>query len=137
MPLQAVGLKPDNEAVRIAIGLRLGAPLVHPHTCFCGVAVSADAHHGLACRRSAGRHSSHNHINDILQRAFNSVGVLSTREPLGLCTQGKRPDSITSVPWHKGRCLAWDAMQPAQTRLRNHTFNLQVFLLVLPLPRQN
>ena len=98
VPLQAVGLKLDNEAVRIAIGLRLGAPLVHPHTCVCGVAVSADAHHGLACRRSAGCHSRHNQINEILQQAFNSAGVLSTREPLGLCSQGKRPDGITSVP---------------------------------------
>ena len=140
VPLQAVGLKLDNEAVRIAIGLRLGAPLVHPHTCVCGVAVSADAHHGLACRKSAGRHSRHNHINDILQRAFNSAGVLSTREPLGLCTQGKRPDGITSVPWHKGRCLAWDATCPdtfAQSHVQSSSVSAGAAAAAAELKKRN
>ena len=112
LPLHAVGLKLDNETIRIAAGLRLGAALVHQHICVCGTLVNADGHHGLACRRSAGRHSRHNQVNDILQRAFISAGVLATREPLGLCTNGKRPDGITSVPWRKGRCLAWDATCP-------------------------
>ena len=138
VPLQALGLKLDNEAVRIAIGLHPEAPLVHPHTCVCGVAVSADAHHGLACRKSGGRHSRHNHINDILQRAFNSAGVLSTREPLGLCTQGKRPDGITSVPWHKSRCLAWYATCP-DTYAQSHvqSSSLSAGAAVAELKKQN
>ena len=48
--------------------------------------------------------------------AFLSADVLATREPTGLCTSagvtGKRPDGITTVPWKKGRCLAWDATCP-------------------------
>ena len=103
-----------NESVRVAAGLRLGAAFVHPYrcVCVCDALVLADGHHGLACRKSAGRHSRHNQINDIVQRAFSSASVLTTREPLGLCPNGKRPDGITTVPWQRGRCLAWDATCP-------------------------
>jgi Reverse transcriptase (RNA-dependent DNA polymerase) len=123
LPLLAIGLKLDNAAVRIAVGLRLGAPLMHPHTCVCGTAVMSDGRHGLACRKSAGRHSRHSQINDLLLRAFSNAGVLATREPHGLCTQaGKRPDGVTSIPWQRGRCLAWDATCPdtfAQSHLQS------------------
>jgi hypothetical protein len=113
LPLPSIGLKLDDAAVRVAAGLRIGAPLVHPHTCVCGSMVAANGRHGLACRKSAGRHSRHSQVNDQLLRAFISAGVLATREPNGLCrSDGKRPDGVTSVPWKKGRCLAWDATCP-------------------------
>ena len=114
IPLPAIGLKLDNAAVRIAVGLRLGAPLVHPHTCVCGSQVETNGRHGLVCRKSAGRHSRHNQLNDQLLRGFISAGVLATRERQGLCDPrtGKRPDGVTSVPWARGRCLAWDATCP-------------------------
>ena len=67
LSLQSVGLKLDNESVRVAAGLRLGAALVHPHRCVCEALVLADRHHGLACRKSAGQHSRHNQINDIVR----------------------------------------------------------------------
>jgi len=113
-PLPAIGLKLDNASVRIAVGLRLGAPLVHPHACVCGAQVEANGLHGLACRKSAGRHSRHNQINEQLLRGFVSAGIQATREPQGLCDlqTGKRPDGVTSVPWFRGRCLAWDATCP-------------------------
>jgi len=70
-------------------------------------------HRGLACRSSAGRHSRHNLLNDTLLRALQSAGVPAIREPLGLsCTDGKRPDGATLVPWARGRCLLWDATTP-------------------------
>jgi hypothetical protein len=113
LPLPAIGLKLDDATVRIAVGLRLGAPLVHPHDCVCGARVLANGRHGLACRKSAGRHSRHSQVNDQILRAFASAGVLATREPQGLCTNaGKRRDGVTSVPWLRGRCLAWDATCP-------------------------
>ena len=31
-PIASRGLRMDNESVRVAIGLQLGAPLCHPHT---------------------------------------------------------------------------------------------------------
>ena len=113
LPLPSIGLKLDDAAVRVAAGLRIGAPLVHPHTCVCGSMVAANGRHGLACRKSAGRQSRHSQVNDQILRAFISAGVLATREPNGLCrSDGKRPDGVTSVPWKKGRCLAWDATCP-------------------------
>ena len=113
LPLSSTGLKMDNSTVRIAVGLRLGAPVVHQHVCICGAIVKADGHHGLSCRRGSGRHSRHNQINDAIHRAFISSGTLATREPHSLCTAiGKRPDGVTQVPWKRGRCLAWDATCP-------------------------
>src|ERR1043165_2982965 len=113
MPLSCIGLKIDNAATRIAVGLRLGAPLVKTHKCICGSTVTNDGHHGIACQKSAGRHSRHSQVNDTIYRAFVSAGILATREPTGLCTGGrKRPDGVTLVPWARGRCLAWDATCP-------------------------
>jgi hypothetical protein len=57
LPLSCVGLKMDNATVRIAVGLRLGAPIVRPHVCVCGTMVTVDGHHGLSCRRGSGRHA--------------------------------------------------------------------------------
>ena len=116
LPIASIGLKLDDSSVRIAVGLRLGTPLVHPHQCCCGTIVTPDGHHGLSCIKSAGRQSRHSQINDIIHRAFISAGVLATRELVGLCNSAgvtaKRPDGVTTVPWKKGRCLAWDATCP-------------------------
>jgi len=113
LPLSAAGLKMDNSTVRIAAGLRLGAPIVRPHTCICGKVVTVDGYHGLSCRHGSGRHARHNELNNLLCRAFISSGTLATREPHSLCTRdGKRPDGVTQVPWKRGRCLAWDATCP-------------------------
>jgi len=110
MPLTAVGLKLDNASLRVAVGLRLGAPLVYPHNCCCGEAVLPDGRHGLSCRKSAGRQSRHGQLNDILLRSFNSIGITSLREPTGLCRGSEnRPDGVTVVPWRRGKNLAWDA----------------------------
>jgi hypothetical protein len=113
LPLSSVGNKMDNTTVRIAAGLRLGAPIVQAHVCVCGKSVTVDGHHGLSCRFGSGRHSRHNQVNDVLCRAFIKSGTLATREPHSLCTgNGKRPDGVTQVPWSRGRCLAWDATCP-------------------------
>ena len=103
----------DNATVRIAVGLRLGAPIVRPHVCVCVKMVTIDGLHGLSCRNGSGRHSRHNQVNDLLCRAFISTGTLATREPYCFCTNdGKRPDGVTQVPWRRGRCVAWDATCP-------------------------
>ena len=47
-----------------------------------------------------------------MQRVFSSASVLATRKPLDLCPNGKHLDGITTVPWQRGRCLAWDATYP-------------------------
>jgi hypothetical protein len=113
IPCASLGLNLDDNAIRIAVGLRLGTPLVLAHQCVCGTQVDKFGHHGLACRKSAGRHLRHNLLNDTILRALQSAGVPSVREPPGLSrSDAKRPDGVTLIPWSRGRCLLWDATCP-------------------------
>ena len=113
LPSSPMGLSLDDNSLRIAVGLRLGVSLVLPHQCRCGVQVDKSGHHGLACRRSAGRHLRHNLINETILRALQSANIPSVREPPGLTrADAKRPDGATLVPWAHGRCLLWDATTP-------------------------
>ena len=123
IPSAPLGLNLDNNALRIAIGLRLGVLLVMPHQCPCGAAVDKFGHHGLACKRSAGRHLRHNLVNDGILRALQSAGVQAVREPSGLDRGGgKRSDGVTLVPWARGRCLLLDATCP-DTLAPSHVSN--------------
>ena len=113
MPVSSCGLRLDNEAIRVAIGLRLGVNLCAPHACPCGAAVDALGIHGLSCRRSAGRFTRHSMLNDLLTRACIRSGVPAVKEPNGLFpSDEKRPDGVSLVPWRMGRCIAWDVTWP-------------------------
>ncbi|GAU89681.1 hypothetical protein RvY_02200 [Ramazzottius varieornatus] len=93
--------------------LRLGAKLCEPHACRCEVKVDGLGRHGLACKNSAGRHSRHDALNDIIH------------QPNGLLRDaGRRPDGLTFVPWYQGKALAWDVTVVdtlAQTYLQGST----------------
>ena len=109
LPISACGLRLDNDAIRIAVGLRLGSNICEPHICTCGTSVSARGNHGLSCKRSAGRRSRHSYINDIVYHALVKAGIPSSKEPVGLLrTDGKRPDGLTLVPWKAGKNVVWD-----------------------------
>ena len=41
LPISPCGLRLDEEAVRVAVGIRLGLRLCEPHTCLCGAMVDA------------------------------------------------------------------------------------------------
>ena len=113
IPSAPLGLNLDDGALRVALGLRLGVPLVLDHKCHCGVTVDKLGQHGLSCRRSAGRQLRHNLLNETILRALQIAGIQSVREPSGLLrTDGKRPDGSTLIPWTRGRCLIWDATCP-------------------------
>ena len=95
----------------IAVGLRLGVPLCHPHTCcHCGTLVDKWSTHGLSCYKSEGHLSRHAAFNDIIKRSLAAAQIPSMLEPTGLCrSDGKRPDGVTIIPWKSGRTLVWDA----------------------------
>ena len=111
LPSPNLGTLLDNNAVRIAVCLRLGTPICHPHTCHCGTQVDKFGSHGLSCRKKLpGTQSRHRGLNAILNRAFTSVQVSSKLEPEGLSrVDGKAPDGITLIPWSRGKCFVWDA----------------------------
>ena len=97
--------------VTISIGLHLGAPLCHPHTCLlCGSTINQLATHGLSSPRSQGWHPRHNKLNVIIHRSLAAARVSAQWEPLRLNRQdGKRPDGVTVMPWKQGHSLIWDA----------------------------
>ena len=109
LPISSCGLRLDDEAVRVAVGLRLGAKLCEPHQCSCGAKVDPEGTHGLACKRSAGRITRHHALNDLVWRALGRAKVPAVKEPVGLMrSDGKRPDGLTQIPWQAGKCMTWD-----------------------------
>ena len=87
-PISACGLRLDDEAVRVAVGLRIGVDLCEEHDCPCGTKVSRRGSHVLSCRRGAGRLLKHDAINDIIHRALIKAQVPSQKEPKGLTRDG-------------------------------------------------
>ena len=85
-----------DEAVRVAVALRLGCSVCVAHTCRCGELVDTQGLHGL-------------HINDVVARAISTSGTPVMKEPVGLTRlDGKRPDGLTLIPWQDGKSLTWD-----------------------------
>ena len=101
LPVSSLGLRMDDDTVRIAVGLRLGTSVCGPHQCqHCSAMVDEFGRHALSCRRSEGRHQRHAALNDIMKRALASAHVPSRLEPTGLVrSDGKRPDGVTLTPW--------------------------------------
>ena len=114
LPVSSLGLRMDNNTVRVAVGLRLGSPLCRPHTCHhCGVQVDSTARHGLSCKWSEGRHQRHAAVNDVVHRAMSPAHLPSRLEPTGLSRSDDNcPDGVMLVPWKSGRLLVWDATCP-------------------------
>ena len=110
LPSASLGLHLNQDQLRIATCLRIGAPVSLPHICVCGEVADSQGKHALSCKRSSSRHSRHSEVNQIIARALKSGGVPSRLEPTGLSrTDGKRPDGITLTPWRRGLSLLWDA----------------------------
>lgn len=110
LPSPNLGNLLNNAALRIAVCLRLGLPMCHPHKCRCGSPVDEFGTHGLSCRYMAGTIARHNELNSILKQSLAAAHVYAITEPEGLFRDdGKRLDGLTLVPWSRGRCLVWDA----------------------------
>ena len=109
VPCKNLGLKLDDQQLRISIVLRLGANSCVAHTCHSGKRVERDGLHGLSCTKSAGRFSRHATLNFLIKQTLGSLNLLSMLEPRGLYrTNGKRPDGVTMIPWEMGKQLVWD-----------------------------
>jgi hypothetical protein len=84
LPITSCGLRLENEALRVAVGLRLGCSLCQLHQYPCGAMVDTRGSRALSCRFSAGKQACHHNINDLIYRALVRAGVPATKEPKGL-----------------------------------------------------
>ena len=96
-----LGLRMDDDVVRVAVGLCLRVSFCQPHHCHqCGMEV--DDHlglRGLSCRMSQGQHS-HAAVNELIRRTLVSAKVPSHLEPSGtLCVKGEK------LRWGNGDAL--------------------------------
>ena len=99
LPITSCGLRMEDDVIRVAVSLRLGASLCEPHQCTCGNMVTTRDNHGLSCKRSSGRTLRHNYLNDLIYYTLLQAGLPSTKEPAGLLrTDGKRTGSLINVP---------------------------------------
>ena len=74
LPISSVGLRMDDDVIRIAVGLRLGIPICHPHQCHhCKATVDELGSHGLSCSKKEGPLPHHAAINSIIQRSLPMV----------------------------------------------------------------
>ena len=114
LPISLLGLHMEDQTIRVAVGLQLGAPLCRPHTCHhCGSEVDDLATHGLSCRQSQGCHHRHAALNI---KSLAAANVPSCLEPSGLeRSDGKRPDGVTVFLGGVGSFRF--GMQPAPTPL--------------------
>ena len=62
LPISNCGLRLDDEAVRVAVGLRLGTTLCLPHPCQCGRVVDPQGAHAWSCKRASARIIRHTAI---------------------------------------------------------------------------
>jgi len=107
LPIASCGLRLDDEAVRIGVGLRLGLLLCIPHQCHCGSQVDAHGLHSFVCICAPGRLARHHALNDLIAHALASAGTPVTKEPQGLLrSDGKRPNGLTLIPWQVGKALS-------------------------------
>ena len=104
--MSTCGLRLDNEAVRVAVSLRLGTTHCEPHQCPFGKQVDARGSCGLSYKRGTGRSIRHHELNDIIYRTLIRASTPSVLKPPALSrTDGKRPDQLTLIPWQRGKSV--------------------------------
>ena len=81
LPVASCGMRLDDEAVRVAIGLRLGLELCIPHQCYCGTQVDAFGRHAFVCKKAPGRSVRHHALNELVARAFSAAAISNSNEP--------------------------------------------------------
>ena len=70
----------DDDTVKVAVGLHLGAPVCRPHNCHhCSLAVDSVATHGLYCHLNESRHYCHATLNDIVHRVLSAAQIPHVR----------------------------------------------------------
>ncbi|XP_055341435.1 uncharacterized protein LOC129590306 [Paramacrobiotus metropolitanus] len=110
LPVPSLGMLMSDESFRVAVRLRVGAPICSPHFCAdCRLPVDQYGHHGLSCKKSAGRFLRHSSLNEIIRRSLVTANIPAVLEPRGTNDEDdRRPDGVSQLPWRNGLRLAWD-----------------------------
>ncbi|GAU90386.1 hypothetical protein RvY_02806 [Ramazzottius varieornatus] len=115
----------DNNALRISVGLRLGAKLCRSHTCRCGANVDEYGQPGLSCEFSGGGFSRHSALYESLKRALTSAQIPAILEPPRIFRKDKRrSDGMTQVPWKNGKESVWDVTVVNTLALTNFAMSM-------------
>jgi len=100
LPVSSCGLRLSDDAVRVAVSLRLGYSICVAHTCTCGAMVDVQGQCSLICKQAPSRIVRHNVMNDIIVQSLSSAVIPASKEPTGLTRlDAKHPDGLTLVPW--------------------------------------
>ena len=110
LPSTSLGLHLNDDQLRTASSVRLGAPVSLEHVCsLCGSLADGHGRHAFSCPRSAGRHLRHRLMNEVISRALHAVPIPTRIEPAGLLPDSNlKPDGISIIPWTSGKPLVWD-----------------------------
>ena len=85
------------------------SPRRQPVRAPCAKLVDARGTHGISCKRGTARAIRHHQLNDIVSRALVRANIPSVLEPSALSRgEGKRPDSMTLIPWQGGKNVTWN-----------------------------
>jgi len=93
--ITACGLRLSDEAVRVAVALRLGCSVCVPHSCRCGSLVDAQGLHGLVCKQAPFRMIRHHALNNVVARAIQSAGIPVTKDDKTGLQKARRPNIYT------------------------------------------
>ena len=109
-PRRRDGTRLDDAALKVELGLRLGAEVASAGKCECSSFLDPLGDNALSCKLGPGRGERHQLLNPTLREIFAEAGHPSQLEPVGLIQDsGKRADGATVLPYENGRILAWDA----------------------------
>ena len=116
LPITSLGLRMDDDTIRVAVGLRLGTTLCRPHACHhCGSEVDCLGIHGLRCTHSEGHRARHAAINGIVHRTLTAAHVPSRLEPAGISHCKASNQMVSQQP--PGRVVSfWYGTRPVLTQ---------------------
>jgi len=90
----------------MAVAVSLESSECVPRTCHWGSLVDTQGLHGLVYKQTGDKIVKHHALNDVITCTFISAGIPVVKEPAGLTRlDGRRPDSLTLIPWQGGKSL--------------------------------
>jgi len=84
LPVSSCGLRLADDAVRVAVALRLGCSACIARTCRCGALAYAQGLHDLVCKQAPSKTTMYQGTNDVIARAATSAAISVTKEPVRL-----------------------------------------------------